>query len=107
MELSKSYLNKYLIITLFGRLDSTTSQELEESLNDHLEGDQSGIVLDFKDLDYISSAGLRVILNVSKFQKSKEKDFILCGLQDHILEIFEISGFDLFVDIRPSLEDVV
>jgi anti-sigma B factor antagonist len=107
MNISKKTENNYLVITLSGRLDSHTSPELAKSLEEHVEIDEKGIIFDMIDLDYISSAGLRLILNTSKFLKGKNKSFVLCQMQDHILEIFEISGFDTFLNICPSVNEAL
>ena len=107
MDISQSISNKTLIVTPTGRLDSNTSPDLENFFNDHADEDFSGIIVDMVELDYISSAGLRVILNISKLLKSKGDNFVICNLQDHIHEIFEISGFDLFVDITKSLQEAL
>lgn len=107
MNLSQSIKNDLLIVTPIGRLDSNTSPDLEKFFNEQHEVNLLGIILDMTQLDYISSAGLRVILNLSKRQKRNDKQFILCHLQDHIKEVFEISGFDLFVEIRPSLDEAL
>lgn len=107
MKISQTISNKTLIVTPSGRLDSSTSPDLEVFFNEQEESEYSTIVIDMVELEYISSAGLRVVLNLSKLQKSKGESFILCSLQDHIREIFEISGFDLFVDIKKSLEEAI
>jgi len=96
----------YQIIRLKGRLDSTTSPELEEYLEANDFSKHRGVVFEMTELDYISSAGLRVLLNASKTFKKENISFLLCGIQAHVLEVFEISGFDTFLDIYPSLEEV-
>lgn len=104
MDISQTVLNNFLVIRPSGRLDTKTSPDLELFFNEYLDVGQSGSILDMTDLDYISSAGLRVILNFSKLLKKRNLKFTICKMQDHIREIFEISGFDLFVDICTSLE---
>jgi len=107
MKISKTVENEYLIIAVSGRLDSHTSTELEQFLEKQLEFDHHGVILDMIHLDYISSAGLRLILNTSKLLKGKNEDFVLCRMQDHIREVFEISGFDTFLNVYPSLKDAL
>lgn len=104
MKIEKGTQNDTLILTLSGKLDSHTSPDLEEYIKQIDDFGKSNTVLDMTELDYISSAGLRLILNNSKLLKQHGKKFILCGMQDHIREIFEISGFDTFLDISKSLE---
>lgn len=107
MEIFNKISDNSLIITPSGRLDSNTSPDLEKFLTENTDGDFSKIIIDMVKLDYISSAGLRVILNISKLQKSKGESLILCSMQDHIREIFDISGFDLFVDIKKNLPEAL
>jgi anti-sigma B factor antagonist len=57
------------------------------------------MIVDFKDLDYISSAGLRVILKTTKALNREEGKIMLCTMQDYVKEVFEIAGFDSFLPI--------
>ncbi|GAB5467232.1 MAG: STAS domain-containing protein [Rhodospirillales bacterium] len=81
-----------LIYGLGGRLDSTTAKELEASLKAELDGGRNAILMDMKDLDYISSAGLRVVLLAAKHLRGKEGRFALSALKGEIRQVFEISG---------------
>lgn len=82
-----------LVLQLHGRLDSTSSATAEAEILGHLDGGAGHVVLDFADLDYISSAGLRVILVAAKRVKAAGGAMVLCALRPHIREVFEISGF--------------
>lgn len=95
------------IIRPAGRLDSMTSPEFEKSLEDYLSSPAGNLLLDFDELDYISSAGLRVVLNAAKAFRQVEWKFAACNMQDHVREVFEISGFDSFVTIYESVGDFV
>ncbi len=105
MEISLSKGKKYLFITAKGRLDTTGSAELESWVKDTVFPYENNILMDFSQLDYVSSAGLRTILNLSKGLKEKGHTFAICCVQDHILEVFEISGFDSFIPIFTSRDD--
>ena len=65
------------------------------------------MIVDFGDLDYISSAGLRVILKATKDLKRSEGNFILCSMKDYVKEVFEISGFDTFLPIVSSMDEAL
>jgi anti-sigma B factor antagonist len=93
--------------TLLGRLDSNTSQGFEKRLFDAISNGSRHVVVDFKDLDYISSAGLRVILKATKALKREEGMILLCAMQDYVKEVFEIAGFDSFLPIVPTLEEAL
>lgn len=79
-----------------GRLDTNTSKELEQALAPEIEK-YDAIVLDFSELQYLSSAGLRVLLSVQK--KMKGKEFRLTNVNSNVMEVFEITGFVDFLNI--------
>jgi len=92
---------------LQGRLDSNTSQEFEKRIFDAMSDGTKNVVIDFKDLDYIFSAGLRVILKATKALKREDGKILLCAMQDYVKEVFEIAGFDSFLPIVPTLDDAL
>ena len=97
-------------ITIFepvGRLDSNTSPELEKKIINAIEKGATKMIIDFKSLDYISSAGLRVINKTTKQLKNNSGNLILCAMQDYIKEVFEITGFDSFLPIVSSCDEAV
>ena len=82
---------KMLTIALEGRLDTTTAPELEAALNDALAGVEE-LTFDFEKLDYISSAGLRVLLAAQKTM-NRQGSMKVIHANEMILEIFEVTGF--------------
>ena len=80
-----------------GRLDTTTAPQLEEQINAVSEGAER-LILDFQELDYLSSAGLRVLLSAHKaFMKRGSGEMIICHVNETIQEVFEVTGFmDIF-----------
>ncbi len=80
-----------LTLTLVGRLDTSTAPTLEEEINKNIEGAKL-LCLDFTGLEYISSAGLRVILATQK-QMNKQGKMVLRGVNETVMEVFEITGF--------------
>ncbi len=94
------------IFALSGRLDSNSAPQFERQLQDFLAAPYTHLVFDFNNLDYISSAGLRIILNIAKaYKKSQQYLFITCAMQEHVQEVFEISGFDSFITIHRSVAE--
>jgi len=79
-------------ISLFGRLDSTTSSLLEKKLKKYLP-DVTELTLDFLNLTYISSMGLRVLLQAHKVMKEQNRKFVIKNCGESVREIFEITGF--------------
>ena len=80
-----------LTVKLAGRLDTTTAPELEVALKDNYAGVEK-LVLDFAELEYLSSAGLRVLLGAQKTM-NKQGEMVVKNVNDTIDEIFEITGF--------------
>jgi anti-anti-sigma factor len=90
-----------------GRLDSTTSPAFEKQLLGGLEAAAAPLVLDFSGLDYISSAGLRVVLMAAKRVKAYNGKMVLCALKDNVREVFDISGFLKFLQVCDSREQAL
>ena len=105
MEIIEKKHNDILIFRLNGRLDSNTSPGLEERIFEAIEGGSYKMIIDFEDLDYISSAGLRVLNKAIKRLKHSEGMLILCSMQDYIKEVFEIAGFDSFLPIVSTVDE--
>ena len=95
------------IFKLNGRLDSNTSQGFEKKVFQAIDDGSKSMIIDFKDLDYISSAGLRVILKATKALKREDGKMMLCDMQDYVKEVFEIAGFDSFLPIVGTMDDAL
>ena len=91
MTISKQQTGSALTLALEGRLDTTTSPELEKELKASLDGADS-LVLDFSKLDYISSAGLRVLLSAHK-QMSAKGGMKVTNVNEIVREVFDVTGF--------------
>lgn len=91
MDIIKTKNENELVLAIEGRLDTTTAPELETALKSELDGVES-LVLDFVNLEYISSAGLRVILSAQK-QMNKQGKMVIRNVSTDVHEVFEITGF--------------
>jgi anti-sigma B factor antagonist len=89
------------------QLDTNTSPEAEKMLMEQMDAGESRIVIDFSKTDYMSSAGLRVILKTASLLQEKGGGFALCNGNEQIVEVLEISGFLEIVNYFSSLEDAV
>lgn len=99
MEISKNYNDKELTLSIDGRIDTITSQELEKEINDEL-GNFDSLIMDFTEVEYISSAGLRVLIATQKKLKADNIPFVIKNINDAIGEIFRMSGFDKILKIE-------
>ncbi len=91
LNIEKKLENDRLTVALEGRLDTTTAPQLEESLKESIDGVKE-LVMDFEKLEYISSAGLRVLLSAQKIM-TKQGSMKVIHVSDLIKEIFEVTGF--------------
>ena len=98
MTINKTLNGTELNIALVGRLDTMTAPELEAELNNDLPAAES-LVLDFADLDYISSAGLRVLLSAHKAMSVKG-GMKVKHVNEIVREVFEVTGFADILDIE-------
>ncbi len=99
MNIVKNYNKKELTLAIEGRIDTITSQELDEEINEELANFDS-LIMDFSDLEYISSAGLRVLIATQKKLKADNIPFIIRNVNDTVGEIFRMSGFDKILKIE-------
>ena len=91
MRINKATIGSEMTIQLEGRLDTITSPELNEVINESLDGITS-LIFDMKNLEYISSAGLRVLLSAQKIM-NKQGEMKVINVDDIIMEIFEVTKF--------------
>ena len=91
MTIEKNLNGTELTITIVGRLDTTTAPQLEAELKQSVNGVET-LIMDFADLEYLSSAGLRVILAAQKVM-NKQGEMIIRNVNETINEIFEVTGF--------------
>ncbi len=92
MEMKKQLDGSKMVMAVSGRLDTNTAPQFEAELKGSLDP-VSDLTLDFSGLDYISSAGLRVLLSVQKLMNAKDGKMVVTGSNDMVKEIFEVTGF--------------
>jgi anti-sigma B factor antagonist len=98
MTINKSQKDNTLCINLEGRLDTMTAPELEAELNQSL-GSVNELIFDFSKLDYISSAGLRVLLSAHKTMRTKGGMKVV-NVNEIVKEVFDVTGFADILDIE-------
>ncbi len=107
MNIDQERRGDILIVRPGGRLDSSSSPELERLLTEQLEAGCARLVLDFSRLEYISSAGLRVVLLAGKKLRASQGRMVLAGLQDMVREVFDMSGFLSLFAVTDTLDQAV
>ncbi|MDQ5983755.1 MAG: putative anti-sigma factor antagonist BtrV [Eubacteriales bacterium SKADARSKE-1] len=99
MEIEIQKENGQVILSLSGRLDTNTSGEFENALIELFNKGEKNILIDLKDLIYLSSAGLRVFLGAQKTIDSINGKMLVKNVNETIMEIFQITGFLEFIKI--------
>ncbi len=99
MEINKNLDGSKLTVALSGRLDTTTAPVFEKELKESLNG-VTDLTLDFSSLEYISSAGLRVLLSAQKLLNASGGAMKIVGANEIVKEIFEVTGFSDILTIE-------
>jgi len=99
LQFSVTQIAALQLASVGGRVDSANAASFEKELLGLFDTPPTRILLDLSALDYISSAGLRVVLMAAKRAKQTQGRLVLCGMQPHVREVFEISGFVKILEI--------
>ncbi len=92
MEISENLKDKTCVLALEGRLDTTTAPDLEKKIDEVLAKGVNDLTLNFRGLEYISSAGLRVLLHGQK-ELNNKGTMVITNVKDELMEVFEMTGF--------------
>ncbi len=95
------------IVQVSGRMDATTNADFEEACKELLLAGKSKLIINFEDLEYISSAGLRGILTIVKLAKQQNSKIVFCALQDMVSEVFKVSGFTSMLSIYQNKNEAL
>ncbi len=104
MEITQKEENGIVSISIKGRLDADSSPEAESVVKEALAGQVNRVLFNLGDLEYLSSAGLRVLLSAAKEMRRRDGKIVLCSLNEFVKEIFEVSGFQSLIPIADSIE---
>ncbi|MFP4471323.1 MAG: STAS domain-containing protein [Bacteroidales bacterium] len=107
MNLREINTDKAVVIEIEGRLDTTNYGQLEKKIIERIDAGHFNILCDCEKMDYVSSSGLRIFLMALKKINALKGKFVLCGLQENIREIFEISGFTSIFSIYDTQADAL
>ncbi len=105
MNISDKKESNALVVTVSGRLDAVTAPEFEKKLTGFITQGEKTFLINLSGLEYISSAGLRVILACAKLLKEQNGKLVFSGLAGHVKEVFLISGFNGIFAIYNSDEE--
>ena len=102
MEIGDEQVGETRVIAPRGRIDSVSSSELERHLVARLDGGARRVVIDLAGVEYVSSAGLRVLLIAAKRLKPPAGSLVLCGLGPAVRTVLELAGFISLFAVEPA-----
>jgi anti-sigma B factor antagonist len=95
------------VISPVGRIDGATSPAMESEITEVIAGGERHLLIDLSKVDYMSSAGLRVLLAAMKKVKALQGDMVLCCMQPFVKEVFDLTGFSRIFSIYASEEEAL
>ena len=107
MEIDTKEKNEIRILSVKGSIDADTASEFDQSLEKNISGGRDRLILDLSRLEYISSAGLRVIMKAAKKMEITGGEMAIVGLRGVVQEVFKVSGFYSLFNIYDSEEEAV
>ena len=107
MEVTVKEVNEVNVMSFEGNLDTNTEPQAQKQIDQLIDGGSSKILINFDNLNYISSAGLRVLLATAKKLKATSGDLKICGLNKTVQEVFDISGFSSILSVVATEEDAL
>jgi anti-sigma B factor antagonist len=107
MEITESKAGTAHVLSLSGRLDATTSSQLEKVVVERLQSGENRLLFDLSNLQYISSAGLRSLAAVLVKCRDEGGDMKLAALNERVTRVFKIIGFDLLMSVTDTPETAI
>ncbi len=107
MELRCEKVQGVQIVHVKGSIDGATAEKFGQDINMVLGSNDQQFVLDLTDLQYINSAGLRVLLAMAKSVNKRGGRCVLCGLSEGVRNVIELAGFHRILNISPTLDDAL
>ena len=107
MTVEEKRTDNVLILYLSGRLDNAAAQEFVKVITRHIEAGEHKLLINFNDLSYLSSSGLRVLLGAAKRMQKKRGKLFLCSLTGIVWRVIEIAGFDKILTIYDNEEEAL
>lgn len=102
MDLTTERQDDVLSIRVRGRLDWSSADAFRDAARNTIEETDRAVIMDFRELDFIGSAGLRVVLLTAKFLFERDASLLLCGLSEPVRDVFRITGFEQLLPIHDT-----
>ncbi len=107
MEIKDRKINDITVVGFAGSIDSLTAQQISAHMDGLIAGGASKIVADFSQVDYTSSAGLRVVLLAAKAARGNGGDLFLAGVQKQVEKVLSLTGFTSIIKLFPDVDSAI
>lgn len=107
MQINESRENEIIILGPVGHLDTRSQGDFEKAVLERLQAGERRFIVDMVEVEYLASAGLRVLLMLAKKLKSSEGQLVICGMNEHVLEVFNVAGFSSFFTINNTKDEAL
>ena len=97
--------DNYIVLIPEGRIDSSNAHIFEQEISTEVDAFTGDVLISFEKIEYISSAGLRVLLVIFKKMKEVNRKLFIAGMNENIFKVFSSSGFSKILNIFQSLEE--
>lgn len=96
-----------LVLRMSGRLDAISSPVAERKVFDYINSGKHSLLLDFSGVDYLSSAGMRMLLSITKKLKALSGKLVLCSITTNVMDVLKMSGFDHVLELAKTEDDAL
>jgi anti-sigma B factor antagonist len=107
LEVNTNKVNDVVVVKLLGNLDTNTAPDAEAEINNWLNEGTQKMIISLEQTNYVSSAGLRIFLATAKKITASRGVLKLCGANDVVQEILDISGFSTILDVKKSEDEAL
>lgn len=107
VDVQEEQLGEILILRFKGRLDAISSPAMEKKVFDKINSGQHKLLLDFSGVEYLSSAGMRMLLSTTKKLKTLSGKLVVCKINPGVLDVLKMSGFDHVLELSSTEEDAL
>jgi len=107
MNFETAMIDTVTLVAMDGNLDTNTSVDAQDHVNGLIDNGAAKLLVDFEKVDFVSSAGLRVLLATAKKLGGIGGSLRICGLNEAVNEVFEISGFSTILEVFPTRDDAL
>lgn len=107
VEIEEEQKEQITILRIKGRLDAISSPGAEKRVIESINNGEHQILLDFKDVDYLSSAGMRMLLSTTKRLKVLSGKLVICSVSINVMDVLKMSGFDHVLELAQSEDDAL